>query len=243
MSRMPFAPGAYLAAAVVFGLIGGWLFHGIWRRVLPQTRSREFWTTVPASMRGMLTSEATRDLLRHYRTLIVGGFRYAGRNVLAVLVAMTPIAAIAVLLNALDPSGRLAASIEVSPATAIAPPAQSLSRWHTDGERLLISRAALGGSSVRLAGRTLDASALSRKHALCTTTLSCLLFEMMLFRTHNVGPATHSAPSGSVVVRPVLLNSNPFWPYLNDLDVGFFIALMSGGAAAAWWTRRGRHRS
>lgn len=234
------APGTYLATAVAFGLAGGWLFHDVWRRLLPRARSRDFWTTVPASVRGMLTSEATTDLLHHYRTLVVAGFRYAGRNVVALLVAMTPIVAIALLLGAIDPSSRLAASIEVRPATAIVPTAGAPGEWRTDGERLLIDRSALGGSSVRLAGHTLDSHALAQKQALCTTTVSCLIFEMMLFHTHSVDWQARGRVRGPVVVRPLLLDSNPFWPYLNDLDFGFFIALMSGGAAAAWWSRRRR---
>jgi hypothetical protein len=231
------SPSVYVAAAVVLGLAGGWLFHSIWRRLLPRARSRDYWTSVPVSVRGMLTSESTPDLLHHYRTLIGALASYAGRNLVAVIAAMIPIIVIALLLSALDPSARLAKSIEVHPATAITTAASAPGRWRTDDDGLVISRAALGDSPVRLAGRTMDASALAEKQALCKTTVSCALLDMMLFETHS------ARVPGPVIVRPLLLNGNPFWPYLNDLDFGFFIALMSGGAAAALWSRRRDARS
>jgi hypothetical protein len=237
------SPSAYVAAAVVLGLAGGWLFHSVWRRLLPRAWSREFWTTVPVSARGMLTSESTPDLLHHYRTLIVSLARYAGRNLLAVFVAMIPIIVIALVLSALDPSARLAKSIEVHPATAVAAAASAPGRWRAADDGLVISRSALGDSPVRLAGRILDASALKEKQALCASTVSCMLLDMMLFETHSAAASMRARLHEPVIVRPLLLNGNPFWPYLNDLDFGFFIALMSGGAAAALWGRRRDTRS
>jgi hypothetical protein len=219
------------------GLVGGWLFYHLWRSLLPRSRSQEFWRSLPDSVRGMLTSAEPSDLFRHYRTLIVATARYAGRNTLAMLVGIAPIAAIFLLLDALHLSRHVATSVEVYPATAIARPAALVSNWGIDDKRLLIDRDKLDDASVQLAGQTLDREALIKKQAFCETTVSCLLFDMMLFETHSMNPQAESQMSGSVVVRPMLLDSNPFWPYLNDLDFWFFIAVMSGSAAAVWWSR------
>lgn len=237
MSRLLSAPGLYVAAAIVVGVICGWVFHHLWRGLLPRTRSREFWAGIPVSARGMLTSEEAPEMLRHYRALIGAVFRYAGRNTFAILVAVTPIVAITFLLAAIDPSNRLAKSIEVHPANAAAPSLGASGNRRMDDEGLIIDRSALGDSVVRVGGRTLDADELARKQALCSGTFSCLSLEMMLFQTHRIDPG---AVRGPVVVRPVLLDANPFWPYFNDLDFSFLIALTAGGTAAAWWSRRRR---
>jgi hypothetical protein len=240
MSNFLLEPGPYVTAGTIMGFVGGWLFYLLWRGLLPRSRSREFWRSLPDSVHGMLTSDEPSDLFRHYRTLVVAAARYAGRNTLAVLVGTMPIAVIFLLLNTLDLSSRVATSVEVYPATAIVRPAGLMSDWRMDDERLLIDLGKSGDLSVQLAGQTLDRESLAKKQAFCETTISCLLFDMMLFETHSIDPQAESQRDGSVVVRPVLLDSNPFWPYLNDLDFWFFIAVMSGSAAAAWWSRHRR---
>jgi hypothetical protein len=238
MSNFLLEPGLYVAMGAAMGFVGGWLFYRLWQGLMPRSRSREFLRVLPDSVRGMLTSDEPLDLFRHYRTLVAATARYAGRNTLAVLVGITPIAVIYLLLNALEPASRVAASIEVHPATAR--PAGLVRDWRMDDERLLIDRGKLGNSPVQIAGKTLDREALTKKQAFCDTTVSCLLFDMMLFETNSIDPEVGSQMGGTVVVRPVLLDSNPFWPYLNDLDFWFFIAVMSGSAAAAWWRRHRR---
>lgn len=230
-------PGLYVAAGVIMGFAGGGLFYYLWRGLLPRSRSRAFWRSLPDSARGMLTSDEPSELLRHYRTLMVATARYAARNTLAVLVGITPIAVIFLLLDALALSSRMAESVEVYPATAMAQAAGGVSDWHMHDERLLIDRDQLGDAPVQLAGQRLDREALAEKQAFCDTTVSCLLFDMLLFETHRIDPRAGRRMGGSVIVRPVLLDRNLFWPYLNDLDFWFFIAVMSGSTAAAWWRR------
>lgn len=230
-------PGLHVAAGVIVGFVSGGLFYRLWRGLLPRSRSRAFWRTLPDSARGMLTSDEPSDLLRHYRTLIVATARYAARNTLAVLVGMTPIAVIFLLLDALALSSHMAESIEIYPAAAMAQAAGGVSDWYRDDERLLIDRDKLGDAPVQLAGQRLDREALAEKQAFCDTTVSCLLFDMLLFETHRIDPQIGHWMGGSVIVRPVLLDRNLFWPYLSDLDVWFFTAVMSGSAAAAWWRR------
>jgi len=236
-------PGLYVAGAAALGLAGGWVFHHVWRALLPRARSREFWTSVPVSARGMLMSEETSDLLRHYRDLIAAVFRYTGRNTLAVLAAALPIVASALLLAAVDPSSRLASRIEVRPAVTVAQGARSIVTGRQDPERVVIDRSMLRGSSLRLAGHTLDSAALAHKQALCTSTVSCSLLEMMLFRTHSIDAPTRTRLPAAVVVRPLLLDANPLWPWFNDIDFSFLVALTAGGVAAAWWGRRKESRS
>lgn len=217
MIRFLMESGLYVAAGALMGFIGGWLFYRLWRGLLPRSRSGKFWRSLPDSVRGMLTSDEPSDLFRCYRALVVATARYAGRNTLAVLVGIMPVAVIFLLLDALDLSSHVAARVEVQ------------SDWRMDNGRLFIDRGKLGDS--------LDREALTKKQVFCETTVSCLLFDM--FETDSIALEAERQIGGSVVVRPVLLDSNLFWPYLNDLDFWFFIGVMSGSAAAAW---RSRHR-
>jgi hypothetical protein len=187
----------------------------------------------------MLTSDEPSEIFRYYRSLILTTFRFAGRNILAVMVGITPVAALFSLLYALDPSSRAATRVSIYPATAITQPDGRMNNWHIDDASILIDLGKLRDSHVQIADRALDRDALTTKSAFCESSVSCLLFEMLLFETHSIDLPSGMHVDGPVVVRPVLLNSNPFWPYLNDLDFWFFITAMLGSITVAW---RNRHR-
>ena len=87
--------------ALLAGIGGGWAFYLVWRRVLPRSRSREFWQTVPVHASGMLKSQDPDDLLRHYGALMKQAARFAGRNTLAVIVGLLPVTALFLLSGAL----------------------------------------------------------------------------------------------------------------------------------------------
>jgi hypothetical protein len=143
-----------------------------------------------------------------------------------------------VVLAAADPSGRLAASVEAYPVNVALDPTQVPAPWRLSNERLFLDRNDLDGSGIEIAGESVDQALLDRKTAFCRSFLSCMFFELMLFETHALERA--NAPESSVIVRPVLLDSNPLWPYLNDFDFWFFVAAMGGSVGAAFTP--GKHR-
>jgi hypothetical protein len=240
MSSLPSAPGLYVPAGLLAGFVGGWLSYRLWRRLLPPSHSQEFWQSLPDSVRGMLTSDEPSDLFRHYRTLVVATIRYIGRSTIAAAAGIVPMAVLFLLLTALDESGSVATDVEVHPATLVNPLARLGGDWRMEHGRLLIDCRKPTTSSVELAGQTLDCKALESKQVFCATTLSCLLFDMMLFETHRIERQTANPIGGPVIVRPVLLDGNPLWPYLNDLDFWFFIAAILGSTGAAWGSRHRR---
>jgi hypothetical protein len=83
---------------------GGWLFYRLWRGLLPRAHSRLFWRSFPQSLQQMLASEETREMFGHYRKLIAATGRYAGRSLLAVLLASMPVALIFLLVVWLGPA-------------------------------------------------------------------------------------------------------------------------------------------
>jgi hypothetical protein len=93
-----------ILAAAIAGVVGGWLFYRVWRALLPAGRSRAFWTSLPRTVRGMVTTEEPSEVFQHYKQLITITARYTARSLVAVLIAILPAAAIFLLLSALDPS-------------------------------------------------------------------------------------------------------------------------------------------
>ncbi|MGH8244266.1 MAG: hypothetical protein ACRETY_13075, partial [Steroidobacteraceae bacterium] len=106
-------------------------------------------------------------------------------------------------------------------------------------EGLLIDRHDIA-TGLRLFGTTLDSDALANKRAFCSGTLACLGYELMLFETHRLSPLPPEAGGSTVVVRPRAFASNPFWPYLDDLELAFFAGTITGGVAAGWRSSRAR---
>ncbi|MCB1735150.1 MAG: hypothetical protein H6981_08420 [Gammaproteobacteria bacterium] len=58
--------------------------------------------------------------------------------------------------------------------------------------------------------------------ALCTSRMSCTGFAMLMFETRP------HAGSNNILIRPDTHDQNPFWPYLSDLETGFYLSFMIG---------------
>lgn len=224
----------YLAAAVAAGLIGGYAFFGLWRRIVPSAWSSGVLAALPGNVQGMLTSQDPSDMLAYYKAVMLSLGAYAVRNTLGLAVGLLPMTGLFLALTVYDPSGALATRSEAYPASAL--PSGPGGAWTRDGERLLIDRRDVGSAAVRIAGESLDGAKLGDKLAICPSTLSCLLLDTMLFETHSAPPRQRLR--SSILVRPLLFDANPFWPYLNDLDFLFFLAAALGSAAGAWAARR-----
>jgi hypothetical protein len=92
------------AVIILAAFAGGWLFYSLWRGLLPQAHSRLFWHSFPQSLQRMLASEETAEMFGHYRKLIAATGRYAGRSLLAVLIASVPVALIFLVVVWLEPA-------------------------------------------------------------------------------------------------------------------------------------------
>jgi len=222
MDSLLMKPGVFVAMGIIMGLAAGWLFHRVWRALLPRYRSREFWISLPMSIRGMLSSEETPELFRHYRALISATGRHATRNTVAVLAGIAPASILFLIFHELDPSDRLTSMVEVR---------------HAGDRRQLLDSRAVKNFPLEVAGATLQREDVTQKHALCVSTVNCLWFDIMLFKTHRLH-VEHRAPTQAIVVRPAALNRNPFWPHFNDVEFCYFAALMAGGVVAALRDRR-----
>lgn len=222
---------------LVVGVGAGWVFHSVWRSLLPRARSRVFWQAVPMHASGMLHCADPDDVMRHYGALMKHAGAFAARNTLAVFTALLPVAALFLSSGALYSEERRARIVEVRPAVPMSEMPAAVERTPEGG--LLIDRHEIT-EGLRLFGTTLDSDALASKRAFCPGTLACLGYELMLFETHRLPALPPEAGGSTVVVRPRAFASNPFWPYLDDLELAFLAGTIAGGIAAGWRSSRAR---
>jgi hypothetical protein len=223
--------GLYLSAAAVCGLLGGYSFYRLWRRAMPRSRSRDFWCSMQRDVVRLLTCKEPSDIWVHYRSLLTAMASYISRATLGLFLGLVPMAALYLLLAANDPSARLTQQVEAYPASVVRDPALDAARWTLSDGRVVIDRDEFVRSGSQILGQPVDDTTRLRKIAFCRSAPSRLLFELMLFETHPLYP--EDAPTSSIIVRPRFLDSNPFWPYLNDLDFWFFVAAIIGSTVAA----------
>lgn len=228
-----------IALSLVAGFAGGVAFHFLWRKILPRDLSRNFWRAVPAHASGLLHSEDPDDVMRHYGALMKQIAGFAARNTLGVLAGLAPVAALFVLSDGLYRQERGVTVVELRPARAVAGALAALPTQQTLDGGILIDSGNLT-RELRLFGEALDREALGSKQAFCHGWLACLGYDLMLFKTHSLPSSPLELGSDSVVIRPRVFAANPFWPYIDDLELAFFGGVMAGGIAAAWRASRSR---
>lgn len=222
-----------LALNFAAGIVGGWAFFLVWRRILPRDRSRTFWQALPVHTSGLLHSEDPDDVLRHYGALMKQVLSFAARNTLAVFAGLAPVVGLFLLCGALYAQERRATIVEVRPAIAVRNTSVSLPVVGTHDGGVLIDRREIA-DGLHLYGKTLDSETLASRQAFCYGWLTCLGYELMLFETHRLQAPPLNSGSGTVVIRPLAFAANPFWPYFDDLELAYFVGVMVGGAAASW---------
>jgi hypothetical protein len=235
--------GLAMAGAVAAGLCGGLSFFAIWRRAVPRAFTSRFWRTVPADVQGVLRSQDPDVMLAHYKALLVSLGAFSARNTLGLVLGLLPMGLLFLAVAALDPSSTLATETELHPPGLAA--AQVPAAERRDG-RLFVARSGRSDNSesserserpLRVAGLSLDGAALDGKLAICASPLACLVPGMLLFDTRA---AELGIERGAILVRPRWFDANPLWPYVNDLELLFFVAAIGGSAAAAWAAKRGK---
>src|SRR5690606_11220690 len=101
-----FAPGVVLAGAIVIGLLGGYAFQRVRRRILPSSFGNTLVARLPGEIRGMLTAEEPSEMLKHYKAAVLGMLGWSARNAVALAIGLLPVAAGFLLLDAWEPSAR-----------------------------------------------------------------------------------------------------------------------------------------
>jgi hypothetical protein len=223
------------------GLALGWLLPIVWEKVSPAKKAKSFWGSLAKLSHSLVTDLDSDDFLQNYGRLLklIGG--YAGRNLLALAVAILPVMAFwAVFLTPGAP-----ASLSGSPAYLELRPPQAArltagARIHEFSEqeyRLPFDFTAAQSGRLESAQGSFEIEALYRSNALCASTSRCLLFQSLNFKTSRFVPAP-GVKTASAVLRPSSGDDNYLWPYLSDAEFLFLLALSV--ASVAGFYRRSR---
>ncbi|MBF0370652.1 MAG: hypothetical protein HQL52_14465 [Magnetococcales bacterium] len=228
---------------ILTGLLLGWLFMVIWRKVLPTGMSRAFWSYLATASRELLTQVDADEFPRLYWNLVVRTFRYSGRNMLAVGLGVMPTLWVLffAMPTALERYHAQAPWLELYPSGsarllvdgAVISPGES-----GEGARYRLDENQVRGV-LQLDKISLNLDPLAQRYALCRTTLDCLLFMGLDFSVRDLSPSVLPEESLSyVVVRPSHGDDNLLWPFLSDLEFLFFLSLILATMGSYFFQRK-----
>lgn len=217
----------FYSGSVGAGLLLGWLFVKLWRRLVPPGTHGKFWTSLGDITRHMLAVDELSLLLSLYQRLArdVGG--YLLRNLSGILLACLPAGAFLIFVA---PSA-LALWDRNSAGLVLYPPAASELAKAVDRDESLA--AALGVTDSELKRQPSETVG---RTAVCWSKTYCAIFRLLAFRVIETSEViVHTQPY--LVIRAQHGDVNFLWPYLNDLEFVFICAFM---AATAGGLLRGR---
>lgn len=223
------------------GLVFGWLAPILWEKVSPAKTARTFWGSLGKLSHSLVVDLDSEDFLKNYGCLLKLIAGYAGRNLLALAVTILPVVLFwggVLTPGAPAAKARAPAFLELQPPQEARLTAGKLSHGFSKTEyRIPFDFVTERSGRLDSALGSFEIEALYRSHALCPTTLKCLLFQSLNFKTHRYDPPPGAKPV-SAVLRPSDGDGNYFWPYLSDKEFFFLLALSA--ASLVGFFRRSR---
>jgi hypothetical protein len=199
----------------------------------------EFWVALPELARDLVSQSDSDLFLRNYGRLLRLLAAYLFRNALQLGAAFAPVIATVVLLgpSVMELYNRGATELAVHPAQNLRIEADGAVYTTNSLGSAIVPAPDFAGSGVA-AGRDgqFEVANPRRNSAWCTTEWGRLGMALLGFDTF---PATDA--TGSLVLRPRRGDTNPLWPYLNDLEFFFYLAMtVASGLTALILKSRGR---
>ena len=218
----------YLAGASVFGFLAGVVAALCWQRVMPPGYNRGYWSMVRDRMRRLIGTPDDSEFLRLYKELLRSAASFLGRNLLALVFTVLPVALLVylTLLPLERGAAKTAEFVEVHSAQPVAIADQVGLRPATTGRQR--ARLAAGSSlKLRVDGGTVELANLQAGTAICTGDWDCLAMALLGL---DIAEAKDSKSrlATHVIIRPLFAHRNPLWPYLTDMSVAFYLALAIG---------------
>ncbi|MFN0055445.1 MAG: hypothetical protein ACKV0T_25135 [Planctomycetales bacterium] len=216
-----------LVGAVCAGLLLGGLVSAIWQGITLRLGKSDFWTSF-RRLTGELVTGNEDQFLQQYGQLLklLGG--YLGRNALTLCLSFLPVV-LTVLFAApaaMDRYNLQARWLEVHVAESVELRigGQVLT---SEGEpaRFTPVPGEDGAGTVTLSTGELAFDSWLHNQAFSTSGAKCLGLELLGFHAHHVeqGPEL-------LIVRASRGDANFFWPYLNDAEFAFYLALSLASA-------------
>lgn len=218
----------YLAAASVSGFLAGAVAALCWQRVMPPGYNRGYWSTVRDRTRRLIGTPDDTEFLRLYKELLRSAVSFLGRNLLALVVSVLPVALLVylTLLPLERGAAKTAEFVEIHSAQPVEIADLVRESPATTG-RQRAGLAAGSGLKLQVNGGTVELANLQAGTAICTGDWDCLAMALLGLdiveaKDSKSQLATH------VIVRPLFAHRNPLWPYLTDMSLAFYLALVMG---------------
>ena len=199
----------------------------------------DFWVALPELARALVSQSDGDQFLKNYGRLLRLLAAYLFRNALQLGASFAPVIATVVLLgpSVMELYNRGATELAVYPARNLQIEAEGAVYTTNSPGSAIAPAPDFAGSGVA-AGRDglFEVANPRRNSAWCTTEWGRLGMELLGFATF---PATDA--TGYLVLRPRRGDTNPLWPYLNDLEFYFYMSLtVASGLTALFLKSRGR---
>ena len=216
------------------GLILGWLLPIIWERVSPTQSARQFWRSLYQLTRNLVADLDSDDFIGNYGQLLKLSGAYAGRNLLALSLAIIPVLAFWVLVFTHGTSWLQEDSaryLEINPyQNAVLVVDGKPFHFSQDSHQIPFVFSADSAGSLEIQADVFELDNLTRNHAFCRSSLQCLLFLSLNFEVTALDPEKIGGYS-YIVVRPSRGDDNYLWPFLSDEEFYFLIALTLASVA------------
>ncbi len=227
----------WIATAVGAALGAG--VASISRSVSRRFGGGEFWGALPGLARALASQSDGDMFLKNYGRLLRLLAAYLFRNALQIGASFAPVVATVVLLgpSVMEVYNRGATELAVHPAQNLQIETEGAVYTTNSAGSAIAPAPDFAGSGVAIGRAGLfEVTNPRRNSAWCTTEWGRLGMAMLGFATF---PATDA--TGYLVLRPYRGDSNPLWPYLNDLEFFFYLALtVTSGLTALILKSRGR---
>jgi hypothetical protein len=233
---LPMSQPVMFWIAVAAGVALGFVVALISRIVSARLGKGEFWAELPLLTRRLATGSDSDEFLRVYGRLLKLLGEYLARNAIQLVASFAPVVATVVLCGpAVMESYNLSAlALAIHPKQPLTIVAGG-ERFESSAEGAAIQPIPRGdgrGSAITSAGE-FEFASLWHNNAWCTTGWSRVGMTLLGFDAHDSG-----SPGAFLILRPSCGDSNPLWPYLNDLEFAFYLAIAAASGLTVLFLRK-----
>lgn len=224
-----------IAAGVALGIVVALISRLVSRRL----GKADFWAELPRLTRTLASGSDSDEFLRVYGRLLrlLGG--YLTRNAIQLVASFAPVVATVILCGpaVMESYNRGASALAIHPNQ---PVTLSIGGEQSESseEGAVIRPMPRGegpGSAITSAG-DLAFDSVWHNNAWCASGWGRFGMAMLGFDTHD-----SASTDVFLVLRPFCGDGNPFWPYLNDLEFAFYLAIATAsGLAVLFFKMRAR---
>jgi hypothetical protein len=222
------------------GIVLGCAFVGVWKRCLSSDQALTLVREFTVSLRHSIKHEDPAVSFQHYAVAVKALLKFISRSVLGLIGGFIPIVLFFYFIFPMFFSSSNSESefIDIFPATArVLIDGAPATTTPKDG-RLTVPRETklsllLAENSVR--GINVDLSIHSQ--VFCGSPVVCALFQMSGLVVNATQKENNSA-NVYVIFRAKNWDQNPLWPFLNDLELLFFISIFFGNLFAIFYFKK-----